>query len=108
MVHRLKDSVEIAESFYCVLEMMLAVSFKVQAWCPKNNTGGKREGEESQFMRSISKPTGRTDTHPQEPKAASSFSATTMCSNPERWAGSWEAASPSRPGWVLSHGYLHD
>lgn len=58
------------ESFYCILEMMLSVSFKVlkiprQAWCPQNNnTGGKRGGESSRCGRRISKPRAPGHTPP--------------------------------------------
>lgn len=71
--------------------------------------GGKREGEKYLFKKSRSKPPEQTDIRPQEPHAAGLFSATTVCSNPECWEASCQAAaSPSRPGWVLSHSYLHD
>lgn len=60
-------------------------------------------------MRSTSKPTEPRDTRPQEADAAGWYCVTRTCSNPEHWEGSREAAaSPSRPGWVLSHGYLRD
>ena len=103
------------ESFYCILEMMLSVSFKVlkiprQAWCPQNNnTGGKRGGEGSRCGRRISKP--RAPGHRPPSKRMLPARSVLRRRRAQIQKARQVPASPQPlppAGWVLSHGYLRD